>query len=156
LQKITRSVKSFFGLAERKENTALTPSKGMPGLLGFVSGIFMPMVQLIGSMMKDAQGDVKAVMDKACNEISCHGPLGNDVTSGQIMRQSYSSMNINGRQMAQVEVEFQVTGSKGSGMAYCGATIGEDNTIDLHNIRVNGASIGFGKLDPNAPGVIDV
>jgi len=157
-QRIGNGVKSLFGMTRRKEGSALAEAdSGRPGLLGgLVGGLLIPLFQHFGGMLKEAQGDVTSVINLAQAAIARSGRLGSEVKCGTVMSQAYSSMSMNGEQLAQVQVTFQVQGSKGAGMASCGASIASDGSIDIHNLSLNGSPIDVPVGGQGGAEVIDV
>jgi len=151
IQKIANGVKSLFGQGDsdrrdsnRKDvaESALTPSLGtLPGALGLVGGLLMPLMKMAGGLFKEAQGGVESVLDASRAAILRSGRLGSRVECGQIYSQSYASMNINGRQTTQVQLQFQVKGERGTGMASCDASIGPDGAVNFRDLRLDGSPV---------------
>ncbi|CAK9047728.1 unnamed protein product [Durusdinium trenchii] len=150
IEKIGNGIKSLFG--GNKEPSALAdgPSFGGLGLLG---SLLQPAIGMMGSLLKGSQDDIDRVLSEAQTLITRSGRVGSSVECGPIYRQSYSSMNINGRQTTQVQLQFQVQGDR-TGMASCSASIGPDG-VDFQDLSLDGQPVATS--GPSTSGnVIDV
>mmetsp|Transcript_18399 Transcript_18399/g.48859 ORF Transcript_18399/g.48859 Transcript_18399/m.48859 type:complete len:118 (-) Transcript_18399:92-445(-) len=115
------------------------------------------MLQLVGGMMQESQGDVEQVLSEARSAMLRSGRFGGSVECGPVFGQSYSSMSINGQKTAQVQLQFQVRlGSGQTSSASCSASIGPDGRVTLGSLQVDGAAVPTAGAGGGRGGVIDV
>eukprot|EP00933_Yihiella_yeosuensis_P029520 TRINITY_DN23151_c0_g5_i1.p1 TRINITY_DN23151_c0_g5~~TRINITY_DN23151_c0_g5_i1.p1 ORF type:complete len:285 (-),score=64.17 TRINITY_DN23151_c0_g5_i1:71-925(-) len=162
LQKLANGVKSFFGLGDEKKTGETSAAKtaeplassstssdlaspfssalGLPAAFGLVGSLIRPMFSLFSGLLKSSQDDVQAVLSEAQAALLRSGRLGSRVECGPIYSQSYSSMNINGQQSAQVQLQFQAKGDGGSGMATCSARI-SGGGVQISDLKLDGQPV---------------
>jgi len=128
-------------LSARKESAPAALGGRLPSVFGLMGTVVLPLLQLAGGMFREAQDDVDAVREEARTVVARSGRLGSGVESGPTMNQSCSSMSVNGQRTSMVEILFRVKGSEGAGLVSCGATIGSDGKIELHNLKLNSTPI---------------
>lgn len=154
IEKIGNSIKSLFG-GDKKDPAPLAEAPSFPGGLGILGSFLRPAIGMMGSLLKDSQGDIQSVLSEAEKILTRSGRLGSRVECGPIFSQSYSSMNINGQQSTQVQLQFQVKGDQRSGTASCSASIGPDG-VSFRNLSVDGQPIDTSGPSAGGSNVIDV
>ena len=157
IEKIGNSIKSLFG-GDKKEPAPLaeaSSSSSFPGGLGILGSFLRPAIGMMGSLLKDSQDDIQSVLSEAEKILTRSGRLGSRVECGPVFSQSYSSMNINGQQSTQVQLQFQVKGDQRSGTASCSASIGPDG-VSFRSLSVDGQAIDTSGPSAGGSNVIDV
>ena len=154
IEKIGNSIKSLFG-GDKKDPAPLAATSSLPGALGILGSFLRPAIGMMGSLLKDSQDDIQSVLSEAEKILIRSGRLGSRVECGPIFSQSYSSMNINGQQSTQVQLQFQVKGDQRSGTASCSASIGPDG-VSFRNLSVDGQPIDTNGPSAGSSNVIDV
>ena len=152
IEKIGNGIKSLFG-GEKKDPAPLADASSFPGALGLLGSFLRPAIGMMGSLLKDSQDDIQTVLSEAETLLTRSGRLGSRVECGPIFSQSYSSMNINGQQSTQVQLQFQVKGDQRAGTASCSASIGPDG-VTFNNLSLDGQAVDTS--GPSAGNVIDV
>eukprot|EP00437_Effrenium_voratum_P024293 CAMPEP_0181411356 /NCGR_PEP_ID=MMETSP1110-20121109/7833_1 /TAXON_ID=174948 /ORGANISM="Symbiodinium sp., Strain CCMP421" /LENGTH=257 /DNA_ID=CAMNT_0023533973 /DNA_START=42 /DNA_END=815 /DNA_ORIENTATION=+ len=144
LQKIGNAVMGLFGggdkIEKRKESEPAPLFDSSGGGFGIFSALLQPALGLFGNLMKDSRDDTQAVLSEAQTILTRSGELGSRVQCGPIFSQSYSSMNINGRQSKQVQLQFQAKGDSKSGMVTCSASIG-DKGVTFNSLSLDGRNL---------------
>lgn len=154
IEKIGNSIKSLFG-GDKKDPAPLAEASSFPGALGILGSFLRPAFGMMGSLLKDSQDDIQSVLSEAEKILTRSGRLGSRVECGPIFSQSYSSMNINGQQSTQVQLQFEVKGDQRSGTASCSASIGPDG-VSFRNLSVDGQPIDTNGPSAGGSNVIDV
>jgi len=96
---------------------------------------------LDGGIFRKAQGNVFMVLDVARVAIARSGRLGGEVECGTMIQKSFSSMKVDGQQMDQFQLTFEVKGVKGYAMASCAASVIEDRVVEIHRLTLNDSPI---------------
>jgi hypothetical protein len=171
--KMVKGVKSLLGLGrseiqksteqkvQQTQDSAAKSSLSWPfggastslGALGLFGALLKPVLGIMGNLLQSSQNDIDAVLTEAQSALLRSGQLGSRVECGPIYSQSYSSMNINGQQSAQVQLQFQAKGDKRSGMATCSASISPEG-VQIRDLKLDGSYIDA-SAGPRS-GVIDV
>ena len=134
IEKIGNGIKSLFG---GKKSAPLAERSSSMGILG---ALLQPAIGMLGNLFKDSQEDIGKVLSEVEVILARSGRLGSSVECGPIYSQSYSSMNINGRQSTQVQLQFQAKGDQRSGMATCSAAI-QSNGVDIRSLTLDGQPV---------------
>lgn len=152
--------KLFGGGVQRPARQEAAPlfQPSLPSTLGLklFTMFAQSIMKLFGGLLQEAQGSVGAVQEAACDAIVRSGRLGSQVECGQIFSQSYVSTNFNSRQTTRVQLQFQVVGELGDGMASCTASVGEDGSVEFSDLRLDGSAVDTTGGDSGGSGVIDV
>lgn len=149
IEKIGNGIKSLFG---GKKESAPLAERSFPSM-GIVGALLQPAIGMLGSLFKDSQEDIGKVLSEVEVILARSGRLGSRVECGPIYSQSYSSMNINGRQSTQVQLQFQAKGDQGSGMVTCSASI-QSNGVDIQSLSLDGQPVD--QSSGSSGNVIDV
>lgn len=154
-----RGLTRLFGGSKDESIDVASRSAGLsqlPGTFGLVTSLIKPIFGLVGGMMQAAQSDVDVVMAAAESAVLRSGRLGSRVERGPIMSQSYSSMNFNGQQTTNLQLQFGVQGDRGSGTVSCDASI-SGGEVEFRDLRLDGSSLDWrGGGGAGQSGVIDV
>lgn len=159
LDKVGEAAQGLRGLFGGSKDRSLDVARGssLPSALGLVGSLIKPMIGLVGNMLQAAQSDVAVVQDAAEAAVLRSGRLGSRVERGPTMSQSYSSMNINGQQTTQLQLQYQVQGDRGVGTVYCDASVKPGGDVEFRDLRLDGNALDWrGGGGGGQSGVIDV
>ena len=92
-----------------------------------------------GKMMAETQGDMDSVLRAIENRL--RDRLGDDVQCAMPMQQMYSSSNINGNVVKQVQLVTSASGSRGSGVVRATASIDGAGNVSIQSLDVDGSSV---------------
>ena len=122
------------------------------GLVGGLMGsLAKGVVGMAGKAFAETQGDMDSVLRAIENRL--RDRLGDDVQCSMPMQQMYSSSNINGNVVKQVQLVTSASGSRGSGVVRATASIDGAGNVSIQSLDVDGSSVagsvrgGGGKND---------
>ena len=140
-----------FGLSKTDEEKALEKQKKQMdsaidevfkggGLVGGLMGsLAKGVVGMAGKAFAETQGDMDSVLRAIENRL--RDRLGDDVQCSMPMQQMYSSSNINGNVVKQVQLVTQAQGSRGSGVVRATASIDGAGNVAIQSLDVDGSSV---------------
>jgi len=140
-----------FGFGKTEEEKALEKQKKQMdsaidevfkggGLVGGLMGsLAKGVVGAAGKMFAETQGDMDSVLRAIENRL--RDRLGDDVQCSMPMQQMYSSSNINGQVMKQVQLVTSAQGSRGSGVVRATASIDGAGNVSIQSLDVDGSSV---------------
>ena len=140
-----------FGFGKTEEEKALEKQKKQMdnaidevfkggGLVGGLMGsLAKGVVGAAGTMFAETQGDMDSVLRAIENRL--RDRLGDDVQCSMPMQQMYSSSNINGQVMKQVQLVTSAQGSRGSGVVRATASIDGAGNVSIQSLDVDGSSV---------------
>ena len=110
------------------------------GLVGGLMGsLAKGVVGAAGKMFAETQGDMDSVLRAI--ESRLRDRLGDDVQCSMPMQQMYSSSNINGNVVKQVQLVTSAQGSRGSGVVRATASIDSAGNVSIQSLDVDGSSV---------------
>ena len=110
------------------------------GLVGGLMGsLAKGVVGAAGKMFAETQGDMDSVLRAIENRL--RDRLGDDVQCSMPMQQMYSSSNINGNVVKQVQLVTQAQGSRGAGVVRATASIDGAGNVSIQSLDVDGSSV---------------
>ena len=110
------------------------------GLVGGLMGsLAKGVVGAAGKMFAETQGDMDSVLRAIENRL--RDRLGDDVQCSMPMQQMYSSSNINGNVVKQVQLVTSASGSRGSGVVRATASIDGAGNVAIQSLDVDGSSV---------------
>ena len=110
------------------------------GLVGGLMGsLAKGVVGAAGKMFAETQGDMDSVLRAIENRL--RDRLGDDVQCSMPMQQMYSSSNINGNIVKQVQLVTSASGSRGSGVVRATASIDGAGNVAIQSLDVDGSSV---------------
>jgi len=110
------------------------------GLVGGLMGsLAKGVVGAAGKMFAETQGDMNSVLRAIENRL--RDRLGDDVQCSMPMQQMYSSSNINGNVVKQVQLVTQAQGSRGAGVVRATASIDGAGNVAIQSLDVDGSSV---------------
>ena len=110
------------------------------GLVGGLMGsLAKGVVGAAGKMFAETQGDMDSVLRAIENRL--RDRLGDDVQCSMPMQQMYSSSNINGNVVKQVQLVTSASGSRGSGVVRATASIDGAGNVSIQSLDVDGSSV---------------
>ena len=124
------------------------------GLVGGLMGsLAKGVVGAAGKMFAETQGDMDSVLRAIENRL--RDRLGDDVQCSMPMQQMYSSSNINGNVVKQVQLVTSAQGSRGSGVVRATASIDGAGNVSINSLDVDGSSVA-GSVRGSSGGKNDV
>jgi len=110
------------------------------GLVGGLMGsLAKGVVGMAGKAFAETQGDMDSVLRAIENRL--RDRLGDDVQCSMPMQQMYSSSNINGNVVKQVQLVTQAQGSRGAGVVRATASIDGAGNVSIQSLDVDGSSV---------------
>jgi len=110
------------------------------GLVGGLMGsLAKGVVGAAGKMFAETQGDMDSVLRAIENRL--RDRLGDDVQCAMPMQQMYSSSNINGNVVKQVQLVTSASGSRGTGVVRATASIDGAGNVAIQSLDVDGSSV---------------
>lgn len=110
------------------------------GLVGGLMGsLAKGVVGMAGKAFAETQNDMDSVLRAIENRL--RDRLGDDVQCAMPMQQMYSSSNINGNVVKQVQLVTQAQGSRGSGVVRATASIDGAGNVSINSLDVDGSSV---------------
>jgi len=110
------------------------------GLVGGLMGsLAKGVVGAAGKMFAETQGDMDSVLRAIENRL--RDRLGDDVQCSMPMQQMYSSSNINGNVVKQVQLVTSASGSRGSGVVRATASIDGAGNVSIQSLDVDRSSV---------------
>ena len=110
------------------------------GLVGGLMGsLAKGVVGMAGKAFAETQGDMDSVLRAIENRL--RDRLGDDVQCSMPMQQMYSSSNINGNVVKQVQLVTSASGSRGSGVVRATASIDGAGNVAIQSLDVDGSSV---------------
>ena len=94
---------------------------------------------MAGKAFAETQGDMDSVLRAI--ESRLRDRLGDDVQCSMPMQQMYSSSNINGNVVKQVQLVTQAQGSRGAGVVRATASIDGAGNVSIQSLDVDGSSV---------------
>ena len=140
-----------FGFGKTEEEKALEKQKKQMdnaidevfkggGLVGGLMGsLAKGVVGMAGKAFAETQGDMDSVLRAIENRL--RDRLGDDVQCSMPMQQMYSSSNVNGQVMKQVQLVTSAQGSRGSGVVRATASIDGAGNVAIQSLEVDGSSV---------------
>jgi len=124
---------------KRMDNAIDEVFKGGGLVGGLMGSLAKGVVGMAGKAFAETQGDMDSVLRAIENRL--RDRLGDDVQCAMPMQQMYSSSNINGNVVKQVQLVTSASGSRGSGVVRAAASIDGAGNVSIQSLDVDGSSV---------------